>query len=230
MTGTGTCRSGSSGCRISSTADRSSLQHRLRRRGELRLLAPADADRRNVPPAEAPAGGTTALAAFGFAVIAVHIVDDNFVQPQPGTSARDHLVSGLVPLAVLAFAVVAYPRLQRRWSRGRRVGAGGVRHRGWQRGRLLHDRPGPLGRRLHRAPVRSCAGVVLLVVGAVTLWTTRRGDGTRRRRYARRAPDRLAGACSASTSCFRSAISYVSTHVGRLPANGVDLGGRVRRR
>ena len=64
-----------------------------------------------MPPADTPAGGTTALAAFGVAAIAVHIVDDNFVQPQPGTSARDHLVSGLVPLAVLAFAVVAYPRL-----------------------------------------------------------------------------------------------------------------------
>ena len=44
-------------------------------------------------------------------MIAVHIVDDNFVQPQPGTSARDHLVSGLVPLAVLALAAVMYPRL-----------------------------------------------------------------------------------------------------------------------
>jgi len=35
------------------------------------------------------------------ALIAVHIVDDNFLQPQPGMSAGDHLVSGLVPLAVL---------------------------------------------------------------------------------------------------------------------------------
>jgi hypothetical protein len=27
--------------------------------------------------------------------IALHVVDDSFVQPQPGTSAGDHLVSGL---------------------------------------------------------------------------------------------------------------------------------------
>ena len=107
-----------------------------------------------MPPAETPAGGTTALAAFGVAVIAVHIVDDNFVQPQPGTSARDHLVSGLVPLAVLALRRGGVPASQRRWSRGGRVGAGRVRHRGRQRGRLLHNRPGPLGRRLHRAPRR----------------------------------------------------------------------------
>ena len=34
--------------------------------------------------------------------IAVHVIDDNFAQPNPGTTAGDHLVSGLVPLAVLA--------------------------------------------------------------------------------------------------------------------------------
>ena len=44
------------------------------------------------------------------AVIAVHVLDDSFIQPEPGTSAGDHLVSGLVPLAALAIAAVAYPR------------------------------------------------------------------------------------------------------------------------
>jgi uncharacterized protein len=43
---------------------------------------------------------------------ALHIADDSFLQPQPGTSAGDHLVSGLVPLAVLALAAVACPRLR----------------------------------------------------------------------------------------------------------------------
>jgi hypothetical protein len=47
----------------------------------------------------------TVLLAVG--LIALHIVDDSFLEPQPGTSAADHLVSGLVPLAVLALAVVA---------------------------------------------------------------------------------------------------------------------------
>jgi hypothetical protein len=31
--------------------------------------------------------------------IGLHVVDDNFVQPQPGTSASDHVFSGLIPLA-----------------------------------------------------------------------------------------------------------------------------------
>ena len=34
--------------------------------------------------------------------IALHVVDDSFLQPQPGTSAADHLFSGLIPLAILA--------------------------------------------------------------------------------------------------------------------------------
>jgi hypothetical protein len=39
---------------------------------------------------------------LGVALIALHVLDDNYLQPQPGTSPGDHLVSGLVPLAVLA--------------------------------------------------------------------------------------------------------------------------------
>src|SRR5215211_8364576 len=33
------------------------------------------------------------LHSVGIGVVAIHIVDDNFVQPQPGTGATDHLVS-----------------------------------------------------------------------------------------------------------------------------------------
>src|SRR4051794_4400587 len=72
---------------------------RLTRRGGRRAAAGA-------PRREA------AIFTLGMVVIAVHVLDDNFVQPQPGTSAGDHLVSGLVPLAALGFAVCAYPALR----------------------------------------------------------------------------------------------------------------------
>ncbi|HEY6890467.1 MAG TPA: hypothetical protein VI300_21870, partial [Solirubrobacter sp.] len=52
------------------------------------------------------------------AVIALHVIDDSFLQPQPGTSGADHVVSGLVPPAFLAGAAWAFPRL-----RGGRQGA-----------------------------------------------------------------------------------------------------------
>lgn len=31
---------------------------------------------------------------------ALHIADDNFLQPEPGTSPFDHLASGLIPIGV----------------------------------------------------------------------------------------------------------------------------------
>ena len=40
------------------------------------------------------------------------MLDDSFVQPEPGASAGDHLLSGLVPLALLALAAAAYPRMR----------------------------------------------------------------------------------------------------------------------
>src|SRR5829696_7177207 len=45
-------------------------------------------------------------------MIALHIADDNFLQPQPGTAATDHLVSGLVPLAVLLVVTAIVPLLR----------------------------------------------------------------------------------------------------------------------
>jgi hypothetical protein len=38
-----------------------------------------------------------ALATGALAVVSLHVVDDSSLQPQPGTPAGDHLVSGLVP-------------------------------------------------------------------------------------------------------------------------------------
>ena len=49
---------------------------------------------------------------FAVAAIVLHIADDEFLQPQPGTSARDHLLAALVPIAVAILAAVAYPRLR----------------------------------------------------------------------------------------------------------------------
>jgi len=54
----------------------------------------------------------TKVAVVAFAAIALHVLDDSFFQPEPGTSAADHLVSGLLPVALLVGAAVAYPRLR----------------------------------------------------------------------------------------------------------------------
>jgi hypothetical protein len=60
----------------------------------------------------AAARSEVALARAAIGVIAFHVLDDNFVQPEPGTSAADHLVSGLVPFAVLLVFAMVYSRLR----------------------------------------------------------------------------------------------------------------------
>jgi hypothetical protein len=50
--------------------------------------------------------------ATAIALIVLHILDDEFVQRQPGTSIGDHLLAGLVPITVALAAAFAYPRLR----------------------------------------------------------------------------------------------------------------------
>lgn len=37
----------------------------------------------------------------GLAAVAVHFINDNFIQFEPGTAAADHWASGLVPFVVI---------------------------------------------------------------------------------------------------------------------------------
>ena len=52
------------------------------------------------------------VARLALGAVALHVVDDNYLQPNPGTSAADHLVSGLVPLGLLVAAGLFYGRLR----------------------------------------------------------------------------------------------------------------------
>lgn len=156
-------------------------------------------------------------------VIALHIVDDAFLQPQPGTSASDHLAGGLVPVAALALAAVAYPRLRagaravlalllgvfglgtasEAWYYTREVGASGDDYTG-----------------LLVIP----AGLVLLAVGAVTLWRSRRRDERLPRRYLRRSLLGVAGLIAAILVVYPLVTSYGQTHIGRAVVPEADLG------
>jgi hypothetical protein len=53
---------------------------------------------RPAPAAPPPRRGSrrreTVLFLVAIALIALHVIDDNFLQPQPGTSAGDHLAAG----------------------------------------------------------------------------------------------------------------------------------------
>jgi alpha/beta superfamily hydrolase len=151
---------------------------------------------------------------FGIVVIALHVLDDSFVQPQPGTSAGDHLVSGLVPLAVLALAAWAYARVRggRRGAMALLFGLLGIVagteavHYTAKVGASGDDYTGLLA---------ILAGLLLLGLGAVTLWRTRRTDGNRPWRYLRRV---LLGAAGVAITLFVVAplsAGYLFTHLGR---------------
>lgn len=169
----------------------------------------------------------TMLFAGGAAAIALHIVDDNYVQPQPGTSAGDHLASGLVPVAILLAAALIYPRLQPtpRAVTAMTFGALGLAV-GFPAGYyLLH---GSASGAHYTGLLAIVAGVVLLLSGPVTLWKARRRDGSRRRRYLRRSLSAIlggaAGLAIVTFVVFPIAYSYGYTHVGRTePAPALDV-------
>ena len=154
------------------------------------------------------------------AAIAAHVIDDSFVQPEPGTAAGDHLVSGLAPLAVLAAAAWAYPRL-RGGARGVLAlvlgvfgivaGAESV-HYASTVGASGDDYTGLLS-----IP----AGLALLGIGAATLWRSRRRDG---RRFLRRTLLGAAGAVVALLVVAPLSGGYLITHLGRSAVPESNLG------
>jgi uncharacterized protein len=158
-------------------------------------------------------GRETVVLWIGLAVIALHIVDDNYLQPQPGVSPGDHLVSGLAPLALLGLAAWAYPRLRggRRGALALVFGVLGVA--AGIEGFYYTREVGPSGDDF-TGLLAIPAGLMLLGLGAVTLWRTRRNDGGRLWRYARRALLALAGLVVGSLTVV-AGYSYVTTHVGR---------------
>jgi dienelactone hydrolase len=54
----------------------------------------------------------TALFSLAVGAMGLHATIDAFIAPEPGTGPGDHLLRGVVSLALLALAVAAYPRLR----------------------------------------------------------------------------------------------------------------------
>ena len=163
------------------------------------------------------------LVRSALAVVALHVVDDSFLQPQPGTSAADHLVSGLIPVAVLALTAWGYPRLRGgfRATIALTLGIFGV-VAGIEAG-YYTTKGGPSGDDF-TGFVAIAAGVLLIGVGAVTLWRTRRRGDRLHRRYLRRFLLLVAALVVAYFVLFPLSISYVVTHVARGFVPAANLG------
>jgi hypothetical protein len=165
----------------------------------------------------------TALARVALAAVALHILDDNFLQPQPGTSAGDHLVGGLVPVAVLVGVALLYGRV--------RAGLGaaialtfGVLGVGAGVEAIHYTRAvGPSGDD-YTGLLSIPAGLLLLGVGAVMLWRTRRTDDGRLRRYLRRSLVTAGALVMAYAVLAPLVLSYVVTHTARAVVPRAVLG------
>src|SRR3954452_11737711 len=168
----------------------------------------------------------TVLFRVALAVIAAHVLDDNYVQPQPGTSPGDHVVSGLVPLTLLGLAAWAYPRL-----RGGRRGAlalvfGVLGIAAGIEGLYYTREVGPSGDDF-TGLLAIPAGVLLLGLGTVTLWRTRDTAGGPARRYGRRALLGIAGLVAGAMVAI-AGYGYVTAHVGRAVVPPDRLGVATR--
>ena len=154
------------------------------------------------------------LARLALGAVALHVVDDNLFQPQPGTAADDHLVSGLVPIAVLAVAAVAYPRLRAGARATIAITLGMLGVVVGIEGGYYTAKVGPSGDD-YTGLLAIPAGLLLVLLGAVTLWRSRRLDDPLWRRYLRRSLLAVAAFVVAGQLIGGLAFGYVSTHVMR---------------
>jgi hypothetical protein len=119
-------------------------------------------------------------------LVAIPIIDDNFLHPAAGTSAGDHLLSGLVPLAVLGALALLYPHLRAGLRATTSMTLGAIVFAVGVPG-VYYIADGSAAFDHYTALLAFPAAVILLVSGPVILWRTRRVGGSRRRRYALRA-------------------------------------------
>jgi hypothetical protein len=156
-------------------------------------------------------------------LIALHVADDSFFQPQPGTGVGDHLVSGLVPLGALGLAAWAYPRLRSGFRATIALVLGLFGVVAGVEGVYYTTKGGPSGDDF-TGLLALAAGVVLIALGAVTLWRTRRRGDRLRRRYLRRFLLLAGGVAAVYVVLGPFYLSYVFTHVARGFVPTADLG------
>jgi multisubunit Na+/H+ antiporter MnhB subunit len=183
---------------------------------------PPDAQRRSWPERLTLTRSSVALAAV--AVVGLHVADDAFIQPEPGTSALDHLPGGSVQLAALGLAAFAYRRSRAGVQATIALVAGllalviGAASAGYETVTV-----GPSGDDFTGLLVLP-AGLVLIGVGIATLWSSRKLNDRRRRRYTRRVLISAAAAVVAYATVAPLGFSYIITHVMRQTVPAADLG------
>ncbi|MFL5839488.1 MAG: alpha/beta hydrolase, partial [Thermoleophilaceae bacterium] len=168
-------------------------------------------------------GWTRGLFVAGVAVVALHAIDDSFVHPQPGTSAGDHLLGGLVPLALAALSARAFWRSRP----GTRAALGFA----WSLVALLsgveaiyYAQHGGLGGDDYTGLLAMAATPILFAVATRELWQSRRTDGRRARRYVRRLAKGAIALFVVALTAVPFAVAYIGGHVSRSVVPAAALG------
>ena len=156
----------------------------------------------------------SAVARVAIAAAALHVADDNYLQPQPGTSAGDHLASGLIPLAILTLVAMLYPRLRAGARAGLAMTVGAIAVAFGIPG-VYYLLDGSAGGDHYTGLLAIVAGAVLLATAPVTLWRARSSQGSRRRRYLRRTLAAAAALPVLVLVVFPVGFAYIYTHTGR---------------
>ena len=158
------------------------------------------------------------------AVLALHILIDSYLDLRPGTSPGDHLISGMVPVTVLATLAALMPRLSpgafalTGYLLGLSVAIGGI---GAPVSALLI---GTITPTTVSSLASLGAAVALIGAAAAALWTSRRNDGRRWRRYLRRAARTALAVVLAMLVAMPVGMAYFIANRSAAPEDSIDLG------
>jgi hypothetical protein len=163
------------------------------------------------------------LARVAIGIIALHVLDDSFLQPNRGTSAGDHLVGGLVPVGLLIAGGVFYGRARAGLRATIALLAGFFGVLAGTEAVHYTRAVGPSGDD-YTGLLSIPAGLFLLGLGGVTLWHSRKTDDARWWRWLRRGLIVAVTFVVAEVVLLPTALSYVITHAARAHVPRADLG------
>jgi hypothetical protein len=162
------------------------------------------------------------------ALVILFLLDDAFAHPEPGTTAGDHPISGTVPVAAVALAAFAYPRMRPGLRAALALVLGSLAIVAGTVDGVAHAAVDGLAGDDATAILAALAGGVLVGVGAATLWRSRRLDEPRPRRYLRRGLVGVVVVVAAAELLYPVGLGFVATHPLRSPVHAADLGRAYR--
>ncbi len=173
----------------------------------------------------------TALVRLALGAVALHLLDDSYLQPEPGTSAGEHLASGLVPVTVLAAVAWFYPRVRAGFRAALAMTFGAIGVTTGIPGAYYLSQGSASGDD-YTGLIALAAAALLVLAGPVILWKARLSYENRRRRYVRRSLKAAGGlglaVAIAWIVVFPVGASYLFTHTGRTPSTP-ELGAPAER-